>query len=80
MKRSFLSAGLILAGLGLASTGCSQTGQKDMSSKFSKTADPSAWNDSDGMTGSSSLPKSSRLYGGLSSESRDIEKSLGVGQ
>jgi hypothetical protein len=76
MKRPFLGIGLILAGLGLASTGCSQTGQKDTTTK-SKYTDPSSWSDSD--SGSAGRPQSSRLQGGWSSESKDIEKSLGVG-
>ncbi len=77
MKRPFIGVGLILASIGFASAGCSQTGQKSASSS-SKPVDPSAWTDGD-TNGSSSLAKSGRLSGGWSSESRDIEKSLGVG-
>jgi ABC-type phosphate transport system substrate-binding protein len=81
MKRSFLSAALMLACLGLASAGCSQTGQKETTTKSSKPADPTAWTDSDVSSGSStSQPKSSRLSGGWSSEARDIERAMGVGQ
>ncbi len=85
MKRPFpfLKAGLIVASLCLASVGCSQTGSKETSSK-SKPGDPTAWADrevsSESSSGSSSkLPQTSRLTGGWSSDAREIEKSLGVG-
>jgi hypothetical protein len=80
MKRPFLSAGLILASLGLVSAGCSQTGSKATTSK-SKPVDPTSWADGDApKTSSSSLPQSSGRLGGLSNESQDIERSLGIGR
>jgi hypothetical protein len=85
MKRPFLNlgAGLVVVTLGLASTGCSQTGAKETTSK-SKPADPSVWSERDltnnATDGPSAPARSSGITGGWSSDAREIEKSLGVGQ
>ena len=82
MTRSNLRHGLAigLACAGLA--GC----QSDYGSSVrkSKPEDPTAWTGTEitkeGSSSSQGLPKSSRLQGGLSSEAREIESSLGVGR
>jgi hypothetical protein len=84
MKCPILRAGLIVGAIGLSLAGCQQTPKTDSASKMSKPDDPTAWpthdisrGDPDPTTSRSGLPTSSGLSGGLSSESRDIEKSLG---
>jgi hypothetical protein len=85
MNRPILRAGVIVGVLGLGMTGCQQAQKTDTASK-TKPTDPSAWSDKDlskddsgSGSSSSSLPRSSRLPGGLSSEAQAVEASLGVG-
>jgi hypothetical protein len=87
MKRPILRAGLIVGSLGLGLAGCQQTPKAEPMS-MGTPKDPTAWankdvslgTDPDPTSSRSGLPSSSGLSGGLSSESRDIEKSLGYGR
>jgi hypothetical protein len=90
MNRPKIRAGLIVAGaLTAAFAGCQQTPKTTVSESKGtpKVEDPTAWSDkdvtrgaSDSGAGDSGLARSSSLKGMLSSEGRDIEKSLGVGR
>jgi hypothetical protein len=82
MKRSILHHGLWIGMVCAGLAGC-QSSREPVARK-SKPEDPTAWTGSeiskDEPASTKGLPKTSRLQGGLSSEARDIENSLGVGR
>ena len=96
MNRPKIRAGLIVAGtLTVALAGCQQTPKTTKTTRTPMTEskgtprsdDPTAWSDKDvsrgaanSGAGDSGLARSSSLKGMLSSEGRDIEKSLGIGR
>jgi hypothetical protein len=84
MKRSIIRNGLWIGLVCAGLAGCQSDRGHGSVARKSKPEDPTAWTGSeiskDEPASSKGLPKSSGLQGGLSSEARDIENSLGVGR